>query len=604
MFSALRLSRPSLLRSILTSAAMQESRKAARPKRFTDNRAKKRTMATQGAAEQSPGAASSFSTPQPIASTAPPLTIPIPDDTPKFSDLAKDNLIHPTLLQTIAQDMKFEHMTPVQAATIHHLLRDRQDMLAQAKTGTGKTMAFLLPSIQTLITRGRKPGADISLLVISPTRELAMQIANEARVLLQRLPQYKVCVAIGGTNKDSEERRIRSGCDLLIGTPGRLLDHFEGGSDVRDKLRNVDTLVLDEADRLLDMGFLPALKSIIRCLPDKEKSKRQGMLFSATIADHVEKVAHLALAKDYKFISTIPKGEVNTHERVPQHLVVVPTFSDMATGLVGVLRQELAHVGRDGFKAIVFAPTAAQVDFYAGIIEQCSDLPKPTALHSRLSQSKRTNTSNAFREAKNGILVATDVIARGMDFPSVTNVIQAGMPADKESYIHRLGRTARAGAEGRGTFIITSHETFFSKFTLKDIKFEETTADLSAQRDILSIAERMDPEMHRKTYQAWLGFYKSYMKQLRWDSETLVHEANTLALKGLGSPEVPTMPKSIIGKMGLKGVKGLNIGPDPPKQGRGGGGRGGDQSGGWGGASTGNGGGPRNKRPRKQSDAW
>lgn len=152
----------------------------------------------------------------------PPLTIPIPLDTPRFTDPAIQRIIHPTLLQTITDDLKFDHMTPVQAATFHDLLAERRDCLAQAKTGTGKTIAFLLPAIQNLINKGLSADSRISLLVISPTRELAIQIAKEAKRLLQRFPGYKVCFAIGGTNKDTEEKNILAGCDILIATPGRL----------------------------------------------------------------------------------------------------------------------------------------------------------------------------------------------------------------------------------------------------------------------------------------------------------------------------------------------------------------------------------------------
>jgi ATP-dependent RNA helicase MSS116, mitochondrial len=530
-----------------------------------------------GAASQSTSQAQGNAGPsgfdRPFGAVAQPaLTIAVPADTPKFIDLGKEKLIEPVLLQTITEDMRFDHMTPVQAATIHQLLKDRKDMLAQARTGTGKTMAFLLPAVQTLINKNRKPGASISALIISPTRELAMQISNEATTLLQRLPQYKVCTAIGGTNKNSEQNRILRGCDILIGTPGRLIDHIEPDegdySAVREKLQSVDTLVLDEADRMLDIGFLPALKQIISYLPDKQSTARQGMLFSATIADHVTKVAHLALSKDYQFISTIPKGEAGTHERVPQQLLVVPTFSDMAAGLVGALRKEVQSNGKDTFKAIVFAPTAGLVDFYAEIIQRIPDLPSMTVLHARMTQSKRTRTTDEFRSAKSGILVATDVIARGMDFPSVTNVFQAGIPADRESYIHRLGRTGRAGAEGRGTFIVTTHEKYFPDHVLKDIPFEPEQADITAKADILAIAEKLDPEVQRKAYQSWLGFYKGSVKQLRWSVDQLVKEANALALEGLGAAEVPGMPKSTIGKMGLKGVRGLVVVPDPPRGGK------------------------------------
>lgn len=455
-------------------------------------------------------------------------------------------------------------MTPVQAATVHQLLVERKDVLAQAKTGTGKTIAFLLPAIQTLITRKLKPGREISLLVISPTRELAMQIAKEAKALLQRLPQYRVCLAIGGTNKNTEQSYILKGCDILVGTPGRLLDHLgEESSDVLERVLALDTLVLDEADRLLDMGFLPDLKKIIALLPDKERTERQGMLFSATIADHVNKVAHLALSKDYEFISTIPKGEVNTHQRVPQNLIVVPTFSDLTAGLVGAMNHEIAKVGEDTFKAIVFAQTAAHADFYAAILQTFPKIPTVTVLHSRMTQPKRTRVTDDFRNAANGVLVATDVVARGMDFPSVTNIFQAGLPSDKEAYIHRLGRTARAGAEGRGTLLITSHETFFPNHTLKDIAFNSVEADLSARAAVRREAERLDTQA--KVYQAWLGYYKTSLKQLQWDATRLVAEGNKYALDGLGAPEVPTLAKSLVGKMGLKGVKGLVVGPDPPR---------------------------------------
>ncbi|ESZ97214.1 hypothetical protein SBOR_2408 [Sclerotinia borealis F-4128] len=508
------------------------------------------------------------------AVAAPPLSAPVPLNTPRFADLGAEKLLDPVLLKTITEDLKFDHMMPVQAATLRPLLSERVDCLAQAKTGTGKTIAFLIPAIQTLINKQRRPQDGVSLLVMTPTRELAQQIAKEASQLLQRIPGCKVGFAIGGTNKTSEEKNILNGCNILIATPGRLCDHL---SDERviHAFRNLDTLVFDEADRLLDMGFMNAIKDIIKCLPNKEKTNRQGMLFSATIAPHVEKVAHLVLSKDYKFISTIAKGEVNTHERVPQHLITVPSFSDVASAMVGSIREEMKLEGKASFKAIIFAPTAALVDFYAHVLSQLPDLPVITKLHSRVTQSKRTNVTNEYREATNGILVATDVVARGMDFPSVTNVFQVGIPADKESYIHRLGRTARAGKEGRGVFIVTQAETPFSKWTLKEIKFVATAADLSSAREVLNIASKS--ENPNKTYQAWLGYYKNHLKLLNWDCAELVRQGNVYARDAMGNLE-PTLFKSIVGKMGLKGTPGLTILPDPPKlpgPGRGGAGRGG-----------------------------
>ncbi len=521
--------------------------------------------------------------------STPPLAEPVPLDTPRFAELGKENLLDPILLKTIIEDLKFDHMMPVQAATLHDLLKKRIDVLAQAKTGTGKTIAFLLPAIQTMLNKKRGRNSGVSLLVISPTRELAMQIAKEASQLLQHLPQFKVSFAIGGTNKDREERAILSkdGCDILIATPGRLYDHLSDAR-VRDAFRNLDTLVLDEADRLLDMGFMAALKDIIKCLPDKETTQRQGMLFSATIAPHVEKFAYLVLNKEYKFISTIPKGEVNTHERVPQLLVTVPDFHNVAPALVSAIRSEIKITGKENFKAIVFAPTGSLADWYAHILASLKDMPEVMVLHSKLSQGKRTNTTEAFRKSTSSILVATDVVARGMDFPNVSNIFQAGLPADKESYIHRLGRTARAGREGRAFFIVTEAEAFFPKFTLKEINFQPAEADyLVTAPEIEKAAVTF--ENKGKVYQAWLGYYKNYLKAMRWDVEQLVDEGNQFAFKALIAGEVPGIPKSTIGKMGLKGVRGLNVVANFEKLGRGGGG-GGRGAGGRGGRG-GNGGG-------------
>jgi ATP-dependent RNA helicase MSS116, mitochondrial len=544
---------------------MKESTKSPRIKTpySTGRKQKSTTTPTQSAQEDLVPASTSS------------LTAPMPLDQMRFVNLGKDNLLHPILLQTITDDLKFDYMTPVQSATLHELLEKRIDCLAQAKTGTGKTIAFLLPAIQTIINKNLHARSGVSLLVISPTRELAMQIAKEATALLQRLPQYKVCFAIGGTNKDKEERDILAGCDILIATPGRLYDHL-ADERIKDAFNNLDTLVLDEADRLLDMGFMAALRDIVKCLPDKESTGRQGMLFSATIAPHVQKFAHLILGDGYKFISTIPEGELTTHERVPQLLVTVPNFTDVAPALVSSLRSECELIGKDTFKAIIFAPTAALADWYSFILEKFTDLPKTSVLHARISQRKRTKTSNDFHDANSAILVATDVVARGMDFPNISNVFQVGIPMDKESYIHRLGRTARAGREGRSVFILTSHESYFSKYTLKEMDFEASEPDLSPQMKGEVEAASGGFESKAKVYQSWLGYYKTFSRSLGWDDAKLVAEANKFAIEGLNTGEIPALEKSTVGKMNLKGVKGLNVIANLPRdpRGRGGGGEG------------------------------
>ncbi|KAF5321238.1 hypothetical protein D9619_001167 [Psilocybe cf. subviscida] len=538
--------------------------------------------------------------PSPIRAPTPELSIPIPTDTMRFGDLGKHNLLSPILLQTILEDLKFDYMMPVQSATLHDLLAGRIDCLAQAKTGTGKTIAFLLPAIQTMLNKQRKPGSGISLLVISPTRELAMQIGKEAQQLLQRLPQYTVGLAIGGTNKDKEEKVILNGCDILVATPGRLYDHLSD-QRVKNQFRSLDTLVLDEADRLLDMGFMNSLKEIIACLPDKVQSRRQGMLFSATIAPHVQKFAHLVLSNGYKFISTIPEGEAATHERVPQFLVTVPTFSDSTSALVSVLRSECATTGAADFKAIVFAPTAAQADWYGRVLSALrpSYLPPVSVLHSRLSQNARTRITDTFRNASSAVIVATDVIARGMDFPNVSTVVQVGAAMDRESYIHRLGRTARAGREGRSVLIVARDEQFFPTKVLR-MNFEGftpseaaapsgTLPDPQTDTEVRRVAESIEESTKTKAYQAWLGYYKGFLKSMQWSEQRLVSEANTFATTGLLYADgVPPLQKTTVGKMGLKGVPGLNVVANLPKPPRGPGGA--PRTGGGEGRSAGSGG--------------
>ncbi|EFX06579.1 ATP-dependent RNA helicase mitochondrial precursor [Grosmannia clavigera kw1407] len=548
----------------------------------------------------------------------PTLTEAIPPDTPRFADLnASRTIVDPVLIETITKDLRFDHMMPVQAATIHQLLPPaRNDCLVQAKTGTGKTLGFLLPAIQTMLNRqggagGKRSG--ISLLVLAPTRELAMQIAKEATNLLQRMPARRVCIAVGGTNKNQEERQILAGCDILIATPGRLIDHVTGTTAIKQALGRLDTLVLDEADRLLDMGFLGALQSILACLPSKSATQWQGMLFSATVPSHVAQVADLVLAAGYKSISTIPAGEAPTHARVMQLLIQAPSFAALAPALIGAIRQEKTRLASSlpanaasVFKAIVFAPTAALADFYGLLLANLSDMPPSWTLHARHAQSKRTNITSAFRGAASGILVATDVVARGMDFPAVTTVFQVGIPMDKESYIHRLGRTARgaaataaadlatdiAAAQSRGVFIISADEAFFPRRVLQEIQFVEQPADLSCERQLAPIIDAMDEAMVAKTYQAWLGYYKSHMKPLRWDKDQLVASANSFARDGLHATNTPAIQKSTVGKMGLRGTPGLVVVPDAPRTHHGGqGGGGGRGGGGGGGRSRGGGGG-------------
>ncbi|KHJ32464.1 putative atp-dependent rna helicase mss116 protein [Erysiphe necator] len=484
-----------------------------------------------------------------------------------FQDLGNENRLHPKLVKTLSDDLKFDTMMPIQAATIQDLLDHRVNCLAQAKTGTGKTIAFLLPAIQTLVTKEKNiiPGKHISLLVISPTRELALQIAKEAQGLSQRFPKFTTHVCIGGTNKEKEQREIIKKCDILIATPGRLLDHLIEPNFVK-KLETLDTLVLDEADRLLDMGFMKDIERIVHYLPDKIGNKRQGMLFSATITPRINKVADLILGQDYKFITTIPAGEKLTHEKVLQKLIIVPGFPDLAPALVSSILHDVQSRCSGVFKAIIFAPTTALADFYHKILRNFLDISYLNVIHSRTSQGKRNKTIAEFRQATNGVLVATDIVARGIDIPAVTNVIQVGLPMNKESYIHRLGRTARAGNYGEGTFILTEAEKFFISKSMGQMDFIELPADLNLKTRVIQDAATMEQEKHKKIYQSFIGYYKNHLKAIGWTPQHLVVLANKFAKEGLGASEIPMLTKETISKLGLRGMHGFNVKPKKVKK--------------------------------------
>jgi ATP-dependent RNA helicase MSS116, mitochondrial len=486
----------------------------------------------------------------------------VPVDTPKFEEFK--GRINRTVLTTLSTDLGFERMTPIQALTIDPLLEGK-DVLGQAKTGTGKTIAFLIPAIENFLRSDNKL---VSILVISPTRELVNQIAAEAEKLLRRFPNVHVATAIGGTNKDTEARRISRGCQVLVATPGRLLDHLQE-ENMQHQLSALNTFVLDEADRMLDMGFLPDINKIISYLPQKSRIPRQSMLFSATVPESILNTAKTILNMDYHYISTIPKGESTMHKRVPQYLVTVVEMNDLAPALLSIVASEIEDSKNKDFKAILFTPTAVQADYYSHILKSFARrFIRPiqiSAMHSRMSQNKRTALTNEFKTARNAILVATDVIARGMDFPLVTHVVQVGLPMNREAYVHRLGRTARADADGRGILILAQAEKSFIR-ELSDINFQGYPHTVStSSQGMTQHLEDLDEEEKRKIYQGWLGYYKATSKYTRWNNAALVAEANKFALGGLGCSELPGLEKNIVGKMGLSGVRGLAVIPNKPR---------------------------------------
>ena len=315
--------------------------------------------------------------------------------------------------------------TPIQAQAIPHALAGR-DVLGTAKTGTGKTAAFLLPLLARL---GERPGRGIRILVISPTRELAMQIGERADVYGRHIG-LRHAVVYGGVSQRRQERDLRGFPSLLVATPGRLLD-LMGQGVVR--LDTVDMLVLDEADRMFDMGFLPDVRRIMAEVPDR----RQTLLFSATMPDDIARLARRIL-RDPVRVSVDPPDE--TAASIDQSVYFVPRSGKRAL-LVRVLR------GDDVTRALVFMRTKHAANRLAQQLER--DGITAEAIHGNKSQGARERALAGFRSGKTPVLVATDVAARGIDVKGISHVINYDLPSTPEGYVHRVGRTGRMGAEGK-----------------------------------------------------------------------------------------------------------------------------------------------------------
>lgn len=338
----------------------------------------------------------------------------------------------------------YENPTPVQEQAIPVILEGR-DVIAAASTGTGKTAAFLLPSISSLKKLKRGPRSP-RILVVTPTRELAEQIAYVSYKIAKACGQYTT-VLYGGKPYGPQIRELRAGTDVLIATPGRLCDLIDRRVA---NLSSIEVLVLDEADRMLDMGFLPDVKKIVDLIPDD----RQTLLFSATIDKGVKN--NLAgLLQDPEMIQIAQRGE--TSKIVDQYLI--PVSQKEKPELLKCLLDEKGHD-----KVIVFARTKARAE---GVAQMLADADyKVECIHSDRTQGQRKNALSNFRKGKSGIIVATDVLARGIDIPAVDYVVNYDLPDMAEDYIHRIGRTGRAGQEGFAVSFVSGN----SLKTLKAIE--------------------------------------------------------------------------------------------------------------------------------------
>jgi len=359
--------------------------------------------------------------------------------TKKFSEL---NLIEP-LARAVAEE-GYDTPTPIQAMSIPHLLEGR-DLLGCAQTGTGKTAAFALPVLQGLEKSGG-PKRRIRTLIMTPTRELAAQIGESFRTYGKHL-RLTSTVIFGGVPQRPQERALRKGPDVLVATPGRLLDLM--GQKLID-LKHLEFFILDEADRMLDMGFIHDVRRVIDALP----AKRQSLFFSATMPDAVAKLADRMLTNPVR-VDVAPKKM--TADRIDQTLLYVD--KDDKRELLETLLKE-----RGISRALVFSRTKHGAD------RICKQLVAKDisagSIHGNKSQNARTHALAAFRAGKLRVLVATDIAARGIDVDDVSHVINYDLPNEAESYVHRIGRTARAGREGKAISFCSGAELEY----LRDIE--------------------------------------------------------------------------------------------------------------------------------------
>ena len=420
--------------------------------------------------------------------------------------------------QTMAgiSELGYTRMTEVQARTIPPLLAGR-DVLGAARTGSGKTLAFLIPSVELLYHAKFMPRNGTGVMVLSPTRELALQIYNVAQQLMKKHSQTHGLI-IGGANRRAEAEKLVKGVNLLVATPGRLLDHMQNTKGFA--FGSLKVFCMDEADRMLDIGFEEEMRTIVRMIP----KDRQTMLFSATQTTKVEDLARLSL-KSPTYIGVDDARAVSTATGVEQGYCVVPSEKRFLL-LFTFLKKNLKK------KVMVFFSSCNSVKYHAELLNYI-DIPV-SDIHGKQKQQRRTTTFFEFCKADRGILLCTDVAARGLDIPAVDWIIQFDPPDDPKEYIHRVGRTAR-GTEGKGRALLflIPEELGFLKY-LKAAKVPLNEYEFP-QKKIANVQSQLEKLVEKNYYlhQSARDAYRSYI--LAYNSHTLkdvynVHELNLMSV--------------------------------------------------------------------------
>ena len=443
-----------------------------------------------------------------------------------FEDLNLDRKILAAL-----KEMGFEEPSPIQKGAIPMAL-EGEDLIGQAQTGTGKTAAFGIPIIQKINEKDRH----IQALVMSPTRELCIQVADEISKI-GKTKRIRVLPVYGGQPIERQIRSLKRGIQVVIGTPGRLLDHIRRGTI---DLEYVNFLVLDEADEMLDMGFVDDMENIIKNVPPE----RQTMLFSATMPRPI-----LSISKKYM---RAPKV-VAIHKEV----VTAPTIDqyyyetrDKVDGLCRILDTT------DDCKMIIFCRTKKGVDEL--VIALATRGYEAEGLHGDLSQNQRDRVMKKFRSGQVDILVATDVAARGLDIDNITHVVNFDVPSDSESYVHRIGRTGRAGNTGVALTFITPREFRQLKLIERSIKTKIIRGTLPTDASVLErqreqIVSKMQTILEQDRYQDYLPIVETLEKD--YDVQDIAAAALKFMQEGAKALEEPAEEESLPDALANTGAK-------------------------------------------------
>ncbi len=367
--------------------------------------------------------------------------------------------LSPDVLKSIA-DMGFEEATPIQEMTIKMLLEGK-DVIGQAQTGTGKTAAFGIPIVEMVDTESKK----VQSIILAPTRELAVQAAEEMNKLGEHSGVHAFPI-YGGTSIERQITALERGVHVVVGTPGRILDHLGRGTL---SLKNVKMLVLDEADEMLDMGFIDDIRKIIKTIPQS----RQTLLFSATMPRAIVDISKSYMHEPVKIQV---KSETLTAPKIKQ-LYYEVKHTERVEALTRLIDVE------DGGRFLIFCHTKREVDFVAMVLHNRGYSSE--AMHGDYSQSQRESVLSKFKTGEIDILVATDVAARGLDISDISHVVNYAIPQDPETYVHRIGRTGRAGKEGIAITLVTPRETLLLRDIKKLARAEITRGKIPTKAELL-----------------------------------------------------------------------------------------------------------------------